>query len=236
MSYLKDKTDPKLVNQKQAFGVIDEIVYYGIKNKFNTDKVNFTWTNTEQWYKMVKQTLIDSNRQLKFPSMAITRTAQEIDWQYPNQSINGNKYTIQKKLIQSRQRKSNVGRVYQPQVWQITICDTPIFVKCKYNLSVVTNMQEDYNDLIQDVLSLFEGGRTYLVKEQEVQLRQRKLMNRYGVHAVITGQKFQILNGIEQGNRIFTKDFQITTNTYIYRNIQKTRTATKNVVTFKENV
>ena len=212
------------------------MVFLGIKNKFDDKRVNITWTNTEQWYKMIKQKLIDKNRQLTFPSMALGKTAQQIDWQYPNQTINGNKYTIQKKLIQSRQRSSNHGGIYQPRVWQVTVCDPPIYIKCKYNLSIVTNMQQDYNDLVQDVLSLFEGGRTYLVKEQSVENRQRRLFDRYGVQAVITGQKSQTLNGVEQGNRLFTKDFQITANTYIYRNIQKTRTATKNVVTFIENV
>lgn len=233
MSFLKQKTSRRVIEQFEALRTIDDIVFNGIQNKFDTDNVNITWTNTEQWYKMIKQKLIDENRRMKFPSIAISRIGQDINWERPNQPDTGNKYVIQKKLIQAPRRKNN-GTTYQPAVWQITQCDTPIFMNLKYNLSLVTNMQIDYNELVQDILSIFEGGRTYLIKQQDIANRTRKLFNRYGVHLIISGQKSDVLNNLETGNRLFQKDFQLTSQTYLYRNIQTYTTKTKNFITIKQ--
>lgn len=237
MSFLKDKSDPRYINQYQALQTIDAIVYQGIQNKFDTDQVKITWTDTQQWYKMVRQRLIDQDRQQKFPAIAVARTNQKINWQHPNIPVTtGEKYILQRKQIQGPYKRQNGRYTYEPSVWQITQTDPPIFIIRTYSVSIVTNMQQDYNAVIQDMLSIFQGGRTYLQKQQDVSQRTRRLFNRYGVHIHITGQNSQTINNTGTGNRLFQKEFELTTQTYLYRNIQKVRTKTRLSVNFVQGV
>ena len=166
--------------------------------------------------------------------MALSRLSQGINWERPNIGPNtGSKYVIQKKMIQAPTKKPN-GTTYEPAVWQLTECDPPIFMKIVYNLSVVSNMQTDYNEMVQDILSIFENGRTYLLKQQDISTRVRRKFNRYGACIFITNQKSETINNIQTGNRLFQKDFQLTTETFFYRNVQKYTTKTKLGITMTE--